>query len=761
MESTTGSDRLDIARVLEGQCLFITGATGFLGKVLVEKLLWSVPGVGKLLLLIRPGSDRDAEQRLRDEILGAPIFARLRAVHGDAWADWAASKVEAVAGDLAEDHFGLDDAAYGELCRRVDRVVGNAATVTFDERLDLSLALNARGAQRTLSLARDAGNVPLLHVSTCFVSGRRTGSIAEQVVDEGALDAAAALESLEAACTKLEAAGEMQDAVWVAAGAEQAERFGFNDVYTLTKALGERLLARERGAVPLAILRPAIVESAAKEPIPGWIEAVRVSDPLLVAYGRGRTEEFPGSADAPLELIPVDHVVHALITALATLSERGDESSGDDAIPVYQLGSSRNPINLGRLMALARQGFAQTPLRNEAGQPIEVPAARFTEPERYRQGLIAQRKKVRALARWIPRRKTSRARLALGSAERTFDHLIHLLEVYRPYMSHRATYDDTCTRQLWEGLSAADQATFSFDVTAIDWATYVADLHVPGLVRFALRAESGAPVPAPEAERESRADILARAAEHAAAANTLFDLFAATAKAYPDTMALQTFRHGHWLRYTYDQALTTTANVAWRLAEGHSIGRGDRVILWSTGRPEWVLTALAVHRIGATIVPLDPQWPVAEVAQAAALVEAKLVCAAPGQPEDELIAALANENLEASVVTLSAPWVPEADVGLLPGAEVSESTPAEGASGDLASIIFTSGTTVAPKAVPLTHANYLANVRDLVPLMHLTHERLLSVLPIHHVFEQMVGLLVPMSGGSTFSYVAEIKPAEI
>ncbi|MEM7350362.1 MAG: AMP-binding protein, partial [Acidobacteriota bacterium] len=46
-------------------------------------------------------------------------------------------------------------------------------------------------------------------------------------------------------------------------------------------------------------------------------------------------------------------------------------------------------------------------------------------------------------------------------------------------------------------------------------------------------------------------------------------------------------------------------------------------------------------------------------------------------------------------------------------------------------------------------------------LMHLTHERLLSVLPIHHVFEQMVGLLVPMSGGSTFSYVAEIKPAEI
>ncbi|HEX9735475.1 MAG TPA: AMP-binding protein, partial [Thermoanaerobaculia bacterium] len=65
------------------------------------------------------------------------------------------------------------------------------------------------------------------------------------------------------------------------------------------------------------------------------------------------------------------------------------------------------------------------------------------------------------------------------------------------------------------------------------------------------------------------------------------------------------------------------------------------------------------------------------------------------------------------------------------------------------------------KAVPLTHANYLANVRDLVPLMRLSRERMLSVLPIHHVFEQMVGLWVPAAGGSAISYVAEIKPAEI
>ena len=59
---TAEPSRLDIAGGLRGERIFITGATGFLGKVLVEKLLWSVPEVGKLLLLIRPGGDPETEQ---------------------------------------------------------------------------------------------------------------------------------------------------------------------------------------------------------------------------------------------------------------------------------------------------------------------------------------------------------------------------------------------------------------------------------------------------------------------------------------------------------------------------------------------------------------------------------------------------------------------------------------------------------------------------------------------------------------------------
>jgi long-chain acyl-CoA synthetase len=165
------------------------------------------------------------------------------------------------------------------------------------------------------------------------------------------------------------------------------------------------------------------------------------------------------------------------------------------------------------------------------------------------------------------------------------------------------------------------------------------------------------------------------------------------------------------------------------------------------------------------VVPLDPQWPAAEALAAARFVDAKVALAMPPLVP-ALLAALDAEpgGTPLAVAPLAAPLVPEPDVGLLPEATGYADHRAGGES-DLATILFTSGTTsaagVAPKAVPLSHGNYLANVRDLVPIMRLSRERLLSVLPVHHAFEQTVGFLVPLAGASTVSYVAEIRPQEI
>jgi fatty acyl-CoA reductase len=80
-----GPGRLDIVGSLGGERIFVTGATGFLGKVFVEKLLWSVPDVERVLLLVRRREGTGAAERLREELLTSPMAARLRARHGGDW----------------------------------------------------------------------------------------------------------------------------------------------------------------------------------------------------------------------------------------------------------------------------------------------------------------------------------------------------------------------------------------------------------------------------------------------------------------------------------------------------------------------------------------------------------------------------------------------------------------------------------------------------------------------------------------------------
>jgi len=732
-------EAFDTAGSLRGQRIFITGATGFVGKVLVEKLLWSAPEVGKLILLVRSDSERSGSSRFDEEILGAPIMARLKARHGDGWRAWIKTRIEIVEGDLGRDRFGLGPEAFAGLAAQVDRVVACAATVRFDERLDRALEINTRGVLRTLALACEAG-APMLQVSTCFVSGKREGLVEEAILgSDSPEDPDSEPRSILAALEE-RSRQAADSAALVAAGRASAAEYGFHDVYTLTKALGERLIERERAQLPVAVVRPAIVESAATEPMPGWIDAVRVADPLLVAYGKGHGRDFPGAAKAELDVVPVDFVVNAMIAALARLG-RG-ESAGD-RVRVYQVGSNRHPITLGTLVNRARRGFERHPLRDSSGDPIELKRPRFVDPARYERNLS---KRLRRAARKANRRSADR--LAVAEAGR-LAHAVRLLEIYRPYLDHGARYDDRATQALWSSLSAADRQEFPFDVSTLDWDAYVSDVHIPGLVRFALRAESGEPVPAVSVDRV--ADAHSRGEFPATGASSTYGILASAAMADPRAIAFQTCRAGCWLRYSYGQAATAATNLAVRLADQYGIAAGDRVVVWGGASPEWVLTTFAVHRLGAVTVPLDPQWPAEEIAEAARLTGAKLICAAPGLAESLV-------DWDGTVAELSTPFVPEPDAPLLRGVDSLGSGACEE---DLACILFTSGTTVAPKAVPLTHGNLLANVRALVPVMESSRERLLSVLPIHHAFEFTVGLLVPLVGGGTISYLAEFKPEEI
>ncbi|MEA3055682.1 MAG: alcohol-forming fatty acyl-CoA reductase, partial [Actinomycetota bacterium] len=274
---------------------------------------------------------------------------------------------------------------------------------------------------------------------------------------------------------------------WVAdemveAGRSRSRSLGWPDAYAYTKALGEQALLEGRGDVPVTIVRPSIIESAHLEPRPGWIRGFRMAEPVIISYARGLLKEFPGIPEGVVDVIPVDHVVAAVIDAAA----RGPEETPT----VVQVASgAANPLKYRRLVDLVQSWFGEHPLYDHRGQPILVPEWSF--PGRGKvQGQLDRASKVMdraektlaslplrgAQARWSERLEERRADI---DRARTY------VELYGAYAETEAEFQVDRLLARFESLSADDQATFCFDPRVVDWDRYVHDVHLPSVVEHA------------------------------------------------------------------------------------------------------------------------------------------------------------------------------------------------------------------------------------------------------------------------------------
>ncbi len=225
------------------------------------------------------------------------------------------------------------------------------------------------------------------------------------------------------------------------------------------------------------------------------------------------------------------------------------------------------------------------------------------------------------------------------------------------------------------------------------------------------------------------------------------------AKRYPDAVAVQMKIGDRYQQHTYRQALRQIASVAQSLSS-RGIGRGDRVALLSENRPEWMFAYLATVSLGAVIVPLDAQFTEKEIALLLASSEAKAVFVSSTTlqklPRNGSFTVISFDPGSGISFSESAAALPEATLPPAPDA------------GDLAALLYTSGTTGDPKGVMLSHGNLASNCLSCIRL-DIVHPRdnMLCLLPLHHTYPAMAAMLLCFSTGATVTLLNSLKGPDI
>ncbi|KAH0454417.1 hypothetical protein IEQ34_016341 [Dendrobium chrysotoxum] len=523
----------NIVEFLKDKSILISGSTGFLAKIFVEKVLRVQPSVKKLFLIVRARDASSAEERFQNEVITKDLFQALREKHGKEFDSFISNKISPIAGDIADVNLGIKDYNIREyLWKEIDIVVNVAATTNFYERYDVALGINVMGAKNVLDFAKQCTKIKmLLHVSTAYIAGVQEGIITEKPFHFGEalkpdlkVNIGEELRLLEETKDQIQDEKKTKEAEKEAMkelGIKRARIHGWPNTYVFTKAMGEMLLGHMRGDLPLVIIRPTIITSIYKDPLPGWIEGARTIDSIIVGYAKGNISSFLGDPQMSMDLlqwyylyisktgklkstenlnqIPGDMVVNAMIASIAAHSNQHSQF-------IYHVSSSvRNPVKYSTLLQSGFQYFTKNPRTTSDGKTIKTTTIQVMKTMsdfkrymflRYRLPLEGFRLLNLACCCLFNQRFNQLWRkYKFRESNLLYDFIwqfnysllvemqgIKLQMVINPI--HDCSFDDANLEKLRMTTRDSMETTlFEFDPKHIEWEDYFSNIHIPGVLK--------------------------------------------------------------------------------------------------------------------------------------------------------------------------------------------------------------------------------------------------------------------------------------
>ena len=397
-----------------------------------------------------------------------------------------------------------------------------------------ALATNVDAAVHVVDFVRKSDHAGLLHLSTCYVAGTSDGRVSETLcpnyAPEGPADFEAerewralhdlvkrANEQAESpevteelrrqALAKEHAAKDLRGAAldnqirknrirWLRkhlteAGTKRANELGWPNTYTLSKSLAESLICKHGAGLPIAIVRPAIVETSLQQPFLGWNEGINTSASLSYLLGT-YFRQLPSNERKRLDIIPVDSVCRGMTLVAAAIIARRNER-------VYQLATSvTNPCDMGRsieLTSLAHRKHYRAQEGLEYWLRLRFDAIPVSKERYNRMSAPAQKAIIKSIQRImspLPLKKPPLAR-----AERSLERVEKLIELFEPFILHNEhDFVADNVEKLSQALLPEEKAVFAYDTHSIDWWDYWINVHIPALRRWTYPLIEGRPLEA-------------------------------------------------------------------------------------------------------------------------------------------------------------------------------------------------------------------------------------------------------------------------
>jgi thioester reductase-like protein len=544
--------RLSVRSALAGKHLMLIGVTGFIGKVWLVNLLMDLPEIGRIYLLIRRQKSNPAFGRFEKLVEDSPVFDPLYKRYGVGLARFLRERVEVVEGDVSQPGLRIAPQKAEILRNRLDLIINSSGLTDFNPDLRDALLTNVDAAVNVVEFVRQSDHAGLLHLSTCYVAGTRDGRVGETLrpnytpagmanfdadqewrsLHEFVQRATEKAESVEVteelrqqAIQKEHASKDLKGAAlenqirknrvrWLRtylteAGKKRANQLGWANTYTLTKSLAESLIHKYGAGLPIAIVRPAIVETSLERPFIGWNEGINTSASLSYLLGT-YFRQLPSNERKRLDVIPVDSVCRGMTLIASAIVERRNAQ-------VYQLATSvTNPCDMRRsieLTSLAHRKHYRALEGLESWLRLRFDAIPVSKQRYERMSAPAQKAIIKSIQRIVsplPLRKTPLAR-----AERSLEKVEKLIELFKPFiLLNEHDFVAENVEKLAYALSPEERADFGYDTRSIDWWEYWINVHIPALRRWTYPLIEGRPLEARPsrsfqlAEAESKGDAI-------------------------------------------------------------------------------------------------------------------------------------------------------------------------------------------------------------------------------------------------------------